>query len=281
MELKYKRAGIVVKPHKGVIPYLEKTIEVLKRIKVEVILEKYAAEIVGETSSISREEIASISDVIILIGGDGTFLSVATHAAENEIPVGGFNLGSLGFLTELNKDSLEQSLLDLCQGELKISERKLLEIHFKGERLIALNDVVASKGNIARIIKLLVEIDGGHVAEISGDGLIVSTPTGSTAYSLSSGGPIVTPKVNGIVITPICPHSLTFRPFIIPDNSLVKVTLVSENTEVFVTVDGQKVLPMAVGDSFDVQIYSKYLQMIQAKSMNFFKLLNEKLNWGL
>ncbi|MCP5106566.1 MAG: NAD(+)/NADH kinase [bacterium] len=279
--MKFKKAGIVVKPHQEVELYLKLTIEILKRLNVEVVLEQIAARLIGENSDISREEIASHSDIIILIGGDGTFLSVAKQAVEKQIPVGGFNLGTLGFLTELNKDMLEESLMEIFLDDVKVSERKLLEIDFKGERYIALNDVVASKGNIARIIKLELEIDRHHVVEFGGDGLIISTPTGSTAYSLASGGPIVSPRVNGFIITPICPHSLTFRPLVIPDNAVIKATLVSENTEVFITVDGQKVLPMVPGDAFEATIYSKKLKMIVAKEMNYFKLLNEKLNWGL
>ena len=279
--MKYDNAGIVVKPHKEVILYLKLAIEILKRLQVNVVLEKIAAELLDMTSDISREHIASHCDIIILIGGDGTFLSVAKQAVEKQIPVGGFNLGSLGFLTELNKDHLEESLIEIFQHKVNISERKLLEIHFKGERYVALNDVVASKGNIARVTKLLLEIDGRHVVEFGGDGLIISTPTGSTAYSLAAGGPIVSPWVNGFVITPICPHSLTLRPLVVPDNSAIKVTMASENTEVFMTVDGQKVLPMVMGDEFTVTIYEKKLKMILANDINYFKLINEKLNWGL
>jgi len=271
----------VVKPHDGVVVYLKRAIDILERLEVEVILEKIAADLIGATGNIPREEICRRSDIIILIGGDGTFLSVATQAVEAQIPVGGFNLGNLGFLTELNKDLMEESLRDIFHGQPKISDRKLLQIDFKGERHLALNDVVVNKGNIARLVKLRLDIDGHHVAEVSGDGLIISTPTGSTAYSLASGGPIVTPHVKGIVITPICPHSLTFRPFIVPDESKISVRLESENTEVFITVDGQTVLPMEAGDSYEVSLHNRKLKMIVSKSLNYFKLLNEKLNWGL
>lgn len=281
MGLKYKKAGIVVKPHNGVVFYLKRAIEILEHLQVEVVLEKIAAELIGTSSDIDREEIARHSDIIILIGGDGTFLSIAAHAVEAGIPVGGFNLGHLGFLTELNKDMMDESLTDIFHGEPKISERKLLSIDFKGERFIALNDVVANKGNIARIIKLLVDVNHQYVAEYGGDGLIISTPTGSTAYSLSSGGPIVAPDVHGTIITPICPHSLTFRPFIVPADSIINVTLVTENTNVFMTVDGQKVLPMASNDTFRVSLCDKKLKMVVSKKMNYFRLLNEKLNWGM
>lgn len=281
MLLNYEKVGIVVKPHQEVISYLEKTIDILRDLKVEVILEEIAAELLGIKSEIPREKMAENSDIIVLIGGDGTFLSVAKEAAEADIPVAGFNLGTLGFLTELKKEELEESLGAILQNRMKISQRKLLQLHFGGEKNIALNDVVVSKGNIARVVKLLLEIDDHYVAEIKADGLIVSTPTGSTAYSLAAGGPIINPDVNGIVVTPICPHSLTFRPFVIPDSAKVKVKLISENSEVFITIDGQKVIPMASGDCFETTIYSKRLKMVVSENINYFRLLNEKLNWGL
>jgi NAD+ kinase len=281
MSEKFRKAGIVVKPHKEVIQYLKQTIKILKQRKIEYTLENIAANLLNLKSRVSRKKIADDVDIIILIGGDGTFLSVAQQAVENSIPIAGFNLGTLGFLTELSKDTLESSLNDIFSNKLKISERKLLEIHFKGEKYIALNDVVISKGNIARIIKLKLDINGSEVAQIRADGLIVSTPTGSTAYSLSAGGPIVTPKVNGIIITPICPHSLTFRPFVIPDQSGVKVTLISETTRVFLTLDGQRVIPMSTNDFFETMVYDKKLKIVEARSMNYFGLLSEKLNWGI
>ncbi|MEN8154539.1 MAG: NAD(+)/NADH kinase [Acidobacteriota bacterium] len=281
MEFKYKKIGIVAKPHEDVVFYLKKTIKILTELKVEFNLEKTAADLIGKKSKISRDKISEISDLIILIGGDGTFLSVASFAVKSRIPVAGFNLGTLGFLTELKKENLEKSLKKLLEGNFKISERKLLEVEFRGEKSIALNDVVISKGNIARIIKLKLEINNDEVTEISSDGLIIATPTGSTAYSLSAGGPILTPEVNGIVVTPICAHSLTFRPFVIPDNSSIKVTLVSDMANVFVTMDGQKVIPLKHGESVSIKTYDKKLKMIISDKINYFELLSEKLNWGI
>ncbi len=276
----YKKAGIVVKPHQQVVAYLENAIDILQELGVDVVLEKVAAELLGQASPISRKTIGELVDIILLIGGDGTFLSVARPAVEHQVPVAGFNLGGVGFLTELKKENFEKDLKNIFCGQPKISQRKMLEIEYKGAQYLALNDVVLGKGNIARIIKISLEIDDKFVAEVGGDGLIISTPTGSTAYSLAAGGPIVTPKVNGIVITPICPHSLTFRPLVIPDNSRVVVTL-KDDLESFITVDGQKVLPMGKGDFFKVGIYSKALQMVGNSESNYFTLLNEKLNWGL
>lgn len=280
MQPNYKKAGIVVKPHKEVIVYLERAVKALKNFRVEVVLEKIAADLIGRKSNISREDIGHHVDIIILIGGDGTFLSIARQAVENQIPMAGFNLGTLGFLTELHKESIERNLEQIFFGQPKISTRKLLEIDYKGTTYMTLNDVVAGKGNIARIIKLNLDIDNSHVAEIKADGLIISTPTGSTAYSLASGGPIVSPKVNGLIITPICPHSLTFRSLVIPDNSTVKVTLISD-LESYITMDGQMVLPMLKGDFFAARISPKTLQMVESSEMNYYKLLNEKLYWAL
>jgi NAD+ kinase len=280
MKGKFKRAGIVVKPHNDVVNYLRKAVDHLESLDVEIVLEDIAAGLLGIQGGVPRRDIADRVDVIILIGGDGTFLSVATQAVERGIPIAGFNLGTLGFLTELHKEGLEESLTEIFTNDIKISQRKLLEIEFGGRRYVALNDVVASKGNIARIITLGLEINRSSVAKIRADGLIVATPTGSTAYSLSAGGPIVTPQVNGIVITPICPHSLTFRPFVIPDDSSVRVTLLSEKSEVYITIDGQQVLPLSSRDSFEVELYHRCLNIVVAREMNYFKLLSEKLNWG-
>ena len=281
MHSKYKTAGIVVKPHSEVISYLKKAIDIMENLNVEYILEDIAANLINKKSNVSREDIGNRSDIIILIGGDGTFLSVAKQAVMNQIPIAGFNLGSLGFLTELDKDFLEKNLNNIFNNNVRISERKLLEIDFKGEKDIALNDVVASKGNIARTIRLSLKIDKLDVADVSGDGLIIATPTGSTAYSLSAGGPIITPEVDGIVITPICPHSLTFRPFVIPAKSRVRVQLVSKAQKVFITIDGQRLFRMYSGDYFETSVYNKKLKKIESSRMSYFNLIVEKLNWGL
>lgn len=280
MRLNYKNAGIVAKPNTEVVEYLEKSVTFLEKLGVNVVLEKIAADLIGKKGSIPREEIADHSDIIILIGGDGTFLSVAKEAVEKGIPVAGFNMGTLGFLTELNKEDIEKKLEQVFLETPRISERKLLKILYKDQTYIALNDVVSGKGNIARIIKLHLCIDNLNVAEVSADGLIVATPTGSTAYSLAAGGPIVSPKVNGMIITPICPHSLTFRPLVVPDNSVMRVTLMTD-IEGYITVDGQMVIPMNKEDYFEVSLHDKKLKMIESPDINYYKLLNEKLNWGL
>ena len=281
MQPKFKKVVIVAKPHQDVVHYLQKTIAILKKFAIAFTLEQTAAELLQSSEYCAREDIASKADLIIVLGGDGTFLSVARQAVEAQVPVAGFNLGTLGFLTEMKKESLEESLAAIFLGKAKISQRKLLQISFKNQLYTALNDVVINKGAIARVVKLLLKIDGATVTEVKGDGIIISTPTGSTAYSISAGGPIVSPEVNGIIITPICHHSLTFRQLVVRDNTIVTVQLLTPNMDTFVTIDGQTVLPLNFEDTITVGAYPKQLLMLVAPEINYFKLLSDKLNWGI
>lgn len=277
----FRKAGIVAKPHQEVLLYLRRTTEILDKLKIPYFLERTAGELLQSNRSVEREDIAAMSDVLIVLGGDGTFLSIARQAVEAGIPVAGFNLGTLGFLTELKKESLEKCLTEIFNGKARIAERKLLEIGFKGGTYIALNDAVVNKGKIARILKILLTIDGETVTEIKSDGMIVSTPTGSTAYSLSAGGPIVSPLINGIVITPICPHSLTFRPLVVSDHSRIGLKLMTPNMDVYLTIDGQTVIPFNFEDVVEIGTYPKKLRMIVSSETNYFELLCGKLHWGI
>jgi NAD+ kinase len=281
MQQKFKKAVIVAKPHQDVVHYLQKTIAILKKFAIAFTLEQTAAGLLQSNEYCAREDIANGTDLIIVLGGDGTFLSVARQAVEAQVPVAGFNLGTLGFLTEMKKESLEESLTDIFLGKAKISQRKLLQISFKNQLYTALNDVVINKGAIARVVKLLLKIDDATVTEVKGDGIIISTPTGSTAYSISAGGPIVSPEVNGIIITPICPHSLTFRPLVVRDNTFVTVQLLTPHMDTYVTIDGQTVLPLNFEDTITVGTYPRQLLMLVAPEINYFKLLSDKLNWGI
>jgi NAD+ kinase len=271
----------VAKPHEGVVHYLQETIAILNECAIAYTLEKTAAHLLQVRDFCDREDIARHADLIIVLGGDGTFLSIARQAVEAQVPVVGFNLGTLGFLTAMKKESLAQGLRHIFSGQAEISWRKLLQIDFKQQTFTALNDVVINKGTIARIVNLLLKIDGSTVAEVKGDGLIISTPTGSTAYSISAGGPIVNPAVNGMVITPICPHSLTFRPLVVPDNSEISAQLLTAHMDTYVTIDGQTALPIEFEESIRVKIYPKQLPMLVAPDTNYYKLLYDKLNWGL
>jgi NAD+ kinase len=281
MQQKFKKAVIVAKPHQDMVLYLQKTIAVLKKFSVAFTLEQTAAKLLQSSKSCTRENVAHDADLIIVLGGDGTFLSIASQAVEGQVPVAGFNLGTLGFLTEMKKESLEENLAAILAGKARISKRKLLQVSFKNQLYTALNDLVINKGAIARIIKLSLKIDDALVTEVKGDGLIIATPTGSTAYSISAGGPIVSPEVNGIIITPICPHSLTFRPLVVRDSSVVTVQLLTPQMDTYVTIDGQTVLPLNFEETITIGTYPKPLRMLVAPEINYFKLLSDKLSWGI
>lgn len=281
MPKKYEHAVIVAKPHQDVAHYLRQAIAVLDERGVAHALEKTAAGLLGVNGYREREDVARGADLIIVLGGDGTFLSIARQAVEAQVPVAGFNLGTLGFLTAMKKESLAEGLAHILEGRAVVSWRKLLQVDFRGAGYTALNDVVVNKGAIARILKLLLTVDGDIMAEMKGDGVILSTPTGSTAYSVSAGGPIVSPDVNGIVITPICPHSLTFRPLVVPDGAEIAVRLLTPHMDTIVTIDGQAALPFNYEEEIRVRVYPKMLPMLVAPGTNYYQLLNEKLNWGL
>lgn len=280
MKSPYRKIGIVVKPNREVKPYLQQLVAVLEKHRRELVFDPVAAEMLGIRKRVEREEIGRHSDLLVVIGGDGTFLSVARQAVQSDIPVAGFNLGSLGFLTELTKDTIGESVEKILNQKLTISRRKVLSIHYQDEEYLALNDIVIAKGNIARIIEIALSIDGETVGSVKADGLIIASPTGSTAYSLAAGGPIVSPRVNGILITPICPHSLTFRPLVVSSESEISVKLVSDIDNVWITIDGQNALKSSRGKSFRVVVSRRELRMMVSDRIGYFQLLNEKLNWG-
>lgn len=281
MPLKFRKAAVVAKPHQDVAHYLRQAIAILGQHGVDYVLEKTAAQLLQCPEYCEREEVAAGTDLIIVLGGDGTFLSIAHQAVEAQVPVAGFNLGMLGFLTAMKKEALAEGLGHILAGRGEITRRKLLQVGFRDRTYSALNDVVVNKGTIARIVKLLLQIDGATVAEVKGDGIIIATPTGSTAYSISAGGPIVSPDVNGIIITPICPHSLTFRPLVVPDAAAISVQLLTPHMDTFLTIDGQTALPMGFEETVRMRIHPRQLPMLAAPGTSYYQLLYEKLNWGL
>jgi NAD+ kinase len=220
-------------------------------------------------------------DLVVVLGGDGTLLSIAHLAALRNVPVLGVNLGRLGFLTEVPKDEMFIALDSFLAGNAEIvSPRMLLEIRFKGDPYYCLNDVVINKGAVARMIQIGIRIDEKEIGALKADGLIVSTPTGSTAYALSAGGPIVQPNVPAIVLAPICPHTLSFRPMVVSSNSGVKVQLLTAGEEVSLTLDGQRVFPLGKNDIVEIRRSGFELRLISSPKRNYFDLLKEKLGWG-
>ena len=257
----------------------------LREREVQVFVEQDMAAVVRDVPSWPTEEIPDAMDILVVLGGDGTLLSVIRRAGEYEIPILGVNLGDLGFLTEITQEELYPVLGNVLQGEFQTHERVALRAAVvRGNREVGvfrvLNDAVINKGALARIISLRTTINGEYVATFRADGLILSTPTGSTAYSLSAGGPIVYPSVKTIVITPICPHTLTNRPIIVPDNVIVRTTLESESEEVFLTLDGQAGFPMQRGDTVEVQKAPGRVLLIESPGKGYFEVLRTKLGWA-
>jgi len=223
-------------------------------------------------------------DLVVVLGGDGTLLSVARNL-EHAVPILGVNLGTLGFLTEVGRAELYPALVDLLAGDYRIEERALLDVRLEragggGASWRVLNDAVITKSALARIVELTYRIDGNLLAACRSDGLIISTPTGSTAYNLSAGGPILDPHLPVVVLTPICPHTLTLRPVVVPDSSLIEVTLETPREEVFLTLDGQEGAPLDQGDRVRVRRSEARVRLVKTTGRGFFDGLRDKLHWG-
>jgi NAD+ kinase len=230
-------------------------------------------------------DIPDNTDLVVVLGGDGTLISVARLIGEREVPILGVNLGSLGFLTEITLDELCASVDSFLSGEYRVSERLMLHVAVvRNGRVIeekrVLNDVVINKGALARIIDLETMINGSYLTTFKGDGMIVSTPTGSTGYSLSANGPILYPELECFVITPICPHTLTTRPIVVASDSRISVELKCINEDVFLTLDGQVGVELKCGDEIRIGKADKRTRLIISSSRDYFEILRTKLKWG-
>jgi len=277
-----RKAGIVIKPHApSVEGILKIVVEYFEGRGVACVLEEAAALKLGRPDGLDRAAIAGASDLVVVLGGDGTLLSVAHHAARARVPVMGINLGRLGFLTEIPVSEAVPTLDRFLAGEPGlVSPRWLLEGRTAQETSYCLNDLVVTKGAVARMIELAIGIDGKDVATLKADGLIVSTPTGSTAYSLSAGGPILHPHVPAIVLTPICPHTLSFRPLAVPATSTVAVKLLTGGEEVHLTFDGQRGGAFVRNDVVEVRKAPFELQLVTSPRRSYYDLVKEKLGWA-
>ena len=240
----------------------------------------------ADAVSMTREQMAAYGpDLAIILGGDGTLLSAARAFAHSDIPLLSVNLGSLGFLTEVPLADLYATLEAWSEGSAAIERRSMIhaELFSAGVRTQqwdALNDVIVAKGAIARMGDFAVQIDGQPMATFRADGVILSTPTGSTGYNLSAHGPIVMPTVNAMLVTPICPHLLTIRPIVVPGESSINVRVVGVPNEIYLTVDGQEVVPMQVGDEVRCQRSQSSVQLLRLKPNGLFNVLRSKLKWG-
>jgi NAD+ kinase len=240
----------------------------------------------GTPTGIARSDLPEHKpELVVVLGGDGTLLAAARAFARTNTPLLSVNLGSLGFLTEVPLADLYATLEAWCDGTGVIEARSLMRAQmFRGPQRLhqwdALNDVVVAKGTIARMADFMVEIDGQLVATFRADGVIVSTPTGSTAYNLAADGPIVMPSVDCMVVTPICPHLLTIRPIVVPGESSISVQVVGVPNETFLTVDGQEAVPMQVGDLVRCCRSEFGVRLLRLKPNGLFNVLRSKLKWG-
>jgi NAD+ kinase len=281
-----KRVGIFLKRNKPeAIEITRELIRWFNERQVAVYVEDGLDAQLDGTRGCPKEALPSRVEAILVLGGDGTLLSVARLVGDSQVPIIGINLGGLGFLTEITLDNLYKVLEGLIQGDYKCHRRMTLSVHvLRNGSVVAdfvvLNDAVINKGALARIIDLETTISGEYVTTFKADGLIISTPTGSTAYSLSAGGPIVYPSLQTIVITPICPHTLTNRPIIIPDDAVVNATLNSENEEVTLTLDGQVGFPLQFRDTVEIRKGKNDILLIESPYRSYFEVLRTKLRWG-
>lgn len=252
---------------------------------IEVLVERNLAADMGEPEGVAGRELPQRVECIIVLGGDGTLISVARKVGALNVPILGVNLGSLGFLTEITLDGLYDELERVLSGDYTVSDRLMLEAGIvRDNEQVAdyqvLNDVVINKGALARIVDMEVWVDDQYLTTFKADGLIVSTPTGSTAYNLAAGGPIIYPGLHCLVITPICAHTLTNRPIIVSDASVIRIIMRIDEERVFFTADGQVGMALQAQDVVEIRKANMCTHLIKSASKEYFEVLRTKLRWG-
>ena len=282
-----KRVGLIAKPHaQGLSDLLHQLLPWLAQHNMEVFLDTATAAAIGETAGYEKAALPALVDLMIVLGGDGTLLSVVRLLEERDIPILGVNLGGLGFLTETTASELCPALERVLDGHYTLQQRIRLKtfIHRQGKRLpqpTVLNDVVINKGALARIINLETYVDDLYLTTYRADGLIVSTPTGSTAYSMAAGGPILYPNIQALILNPICPYTLGQRPLVLPDTAKIEVMLQTPNEDVLVTLDGQVGIALHYRDVVEIQRAAQPIKLIRAATRDhYFQILRKKLKWG-
>jgi NAD+ kinase len=281
------QAAIISKPQKPeVAGILRDLIAWLEARHYNYLLNPDSAAYIGYPNPIERVDLPKYKpNLVIVLGGDGTLLAAARAFAHTTTPILSVNLGSLGFLTEIPLSELYPTLEAWCENRAEIEVRSMMHAeHIRDGAIIqewdALNDVVIAKGTIARMGDFSVEIDRQLVATFRADGVIVSTPTGSTAYNLAANGPIVMPSVNALLVTPICPHLLTIRPIVTPGEATVSVHVVGVPNEIYLTVDGQEAVPLRVDDYVHCQRSKSSVRLLRSRPNGLFSVLRSKLKWG-
>lgn len=285
MSFPYKTIGVIVNARHPSFEELIHRISVwfhqegCRLISQEAIPAAPSVEMVDEVTFQNR------SNLILVLGGDGTFLAGGRIAVDGDIPILGVNLGRLGFLTEVTVDELFPVLKKIRDGEVVLETRHLLEARIKqGNQVVheghVINDAVIAKAAVARLLEIETQVDGNFLALFKADGLIISTPTGSTAYSLAAGGPIVFPTMEAILMTPICPHSLNHRPLVIPDHFTISVSVKEPGENVSLTLDGQLARALQKGEYVEIAKSERHLKIVKSPLKTYFDLLKSKLRWA-
>ncbi|MBE9546761.1 MAG: NAD(+)/NADH kinase [Proteobacteria bacterium] len=281
-----KKIGIIanIEKEKAVESVLQLKEWLLNR-KLEVLLEEGIAGRLGESTGFKSEELASSSDIIVVFGGDGTLLRAARSIRESDVPILGINLGAFGFMAEVNLHEMFGAMELILEGDYQTEKRMMLDVVInRGQECVGdgtvLNDIVINRGNLSRMIELKTVVDGRYLTTVKADGLIISTPTGSTAYSLSAGGPIVFPELNTVIITPICPHTLTNRPVILPEDVTVKIVLWTKEKGATLTLDGQVSFTLKSGDAITIKKSRYFTSIIVSPDRDYLEILRTKLGWG-
>lgn len=258
----------------------------LEERKCQPLVDTHLARHVGYARGLTEKQIRDRAELVVVLGGDGTLISVARLFSSRQVPIVGVNLGSLGFLTEITVEQLYPVLEQCLAGSHRITERMMLDVTVtRGDQEISrcqvLNDAVINKGALARIIELEARVNDDFLTTFKADGLIISTPTGSTGYSLSAGGPIVQPLMKCVLITPICPHTLTNRPIVLSYQSVIRITVKSSFDEmVYLTLDGQVGVELQEGDSIEIKRAETTTALVTSPEKDYFAILRAKLKWG-
>ncbi|MBW2605750.1 MAG: NAD(+)/NADH kinase [Deltaproteobacteria bacterium] len=281
-----KKAGIVAKRNKKeAIEASRNLITWFQARGVEVVLdEELKKSVAGKYKSLSEVDISQL-ELLVVLGGDGTLLTAARLIGNGNVPILGVNLGGMGFLTALSLNELYQVLEKFFSGSYETEKRMMLiSTIVRNDAILTeylvLNDVVLTKSAIARVIDLETNIDDYYLTSFKADGLIISTPTGSTAYSMSAGGPIVFPSLHAIILTPICSHTLTNRPILVPDSAEITVKISAESEDVFLTFDGQVGQSLGAGDLVKIKKADHPIQLVKSPFKDYFEVLRTKLRWG-
>ncbi len=275
-----KSAGVILKPDSPNIKkeYYE-IVDYFKAHNIKTFLEEKSATMIGVEENYSLDKLCKKVDFLVSVGGDGTLLSVVRNSYRHNIPILGVHMGTLGFLTDITYEELPKFLIDFINDNYRIDNRMLVKCEIDDKKFVAFNDIVISRKTVSSMLKVSAKINGILFNSYYGDGVIISTPTGSTAYNLSVGGPIVYPLTEAFIITPVAPHSLTQRPLVMPADIEIEFKVIDENGAV-ILIDGQDTYEVKKDTIIKVTIANKKAKLIHRTKRNFFEVLNDKLAWG-